>query len=394
MMPMPREKPDHARALRLELVDARDVCDRLGLLAGRRGVDFTLQPKGATVRCPRHGGVSCSVTSGPDGTVRVRCFGCDFTGDVLALVAEVRGLSVRADFPLVLREAAELAGAWGIVAELDALEGKKGTPRPATPPRPAPPPRKAPKVLEGPAPLDVDSFDRLAVAMLARCPLDADARCYLEGRKMLDLAVEAEWGALPGTRRGLDELVLALAGELGEDTLRRSGMFRQDGPSRLAWHEHRLLIPWRAPYASSGIHTMQRRILRPLRDGEEIPRYVFPRGPRPPWPYIIASDLEEVNEGTAVAFVEGAPDVLALRWLAHAEGRDVLVLGLPGVEGWRAEWASYAAGRVAVLALDADKAGEGKVGAIVADLSAAASLKRWRPTNGKDWGERLAEVRA
>jgi hypothetical protein len=62
--------------LRRELSDPPALCAALGL--GVHPRDRIRQSKGLTVRCPRHGGVSCSVTRAPDGTVRVKCFGCDF----------------------------------------------------------------------------------------------------------------------------------------------------------------------------------------------------------------------------------------------------------------------------------------------------------------------------
>ena len=58
--------------VRRTLVDPVRVCERLGLAKGARR-----QSTGLSIRCPAHAErtPSCSVTRGPDGTIRVRCFG-------------------------------------------------------------------------------------------------------------------------------------------------------------------------------------------------------------------------------------------------------------------------------------------------------------------------------
>jgi hypothetical protein len=88
--------------VRAEISDPRALCAALGIEPSR-----TERKKW---RCPHHGGGSLSVTRGPNGGVRARCFGCDFSGDAFGLIAEVRGLDLTRDFPVVLREAAALAG--------------------------------------------------------------------------------------------------------------------------------------------------------------------------------------------------------------------------------------------------------------------------------------------
>jgi len=122
-----RDLVDHAADLRRALIDPRWLCEALGLLTGYKPVR---QGKGVTIRCPAHGdrSPSCSVTLGPDRTIRVRCFACDFAGDALTLIAIARGLDPRRDFRKVLEEAADLTG-----IALD--PGAK--PRPARPQRSA-----------------------------------------------------------------------------------------------------------------------------------------------------------------------------------------------------------------------------------------------------------------
>jgi hypothetical protein len=111
---------DYAAEIRRTLTDPRRLCDRLGL-----GKDAQRQAgNGILVRCPAHEErtPSCSVTNGPDGTIRCRCFACGWTGDALTLVAAVHGLDVRSGFRDVLIEAAAIAG---LAAAVDELRGDK-----------------------------------------------------------------------------------------------------------------------------------------------------------------------------------------------------------------------------------------------------------------------------
>jgi hypothetical protein len=130
-------RSDIAHELRAAFQDPRQLCDALGI-----GEKSKRQAGGGlTILCPAHGErtPSCSVTRGPDGSVRVRCFGCDFTGDALTLIAVARGLEVRGQFREVLEVAAELSGRHDL---LDELRGTQGA-APRQPPAPrvmAPPP--------------------------------------------------------------------------------------------------------------------------------------------------------------------------------------------------------------------------------------------------------------
>lgn len=375
-------RADHVRAIRGALVDVRAVCERLGLVDGPRS--FRRQARGAHVRCPKHGGVSCSVTLGPEGTIRVHCFGCDFRGDVLDLIAASRGLDARRDFRRVLVEGAELAGRWDLAGDLEGVSAPKRT-------APRQIPRSAPKRTV-PLPLDPDGFDRLAASLLEWAPLQAepDVSRYLAERRLLDLAMEAGWGALPADSRGL---VARLAEAFGANALRRAGLaIDRSGRFAFAWEAHRLLIPWRTPGVSGAIQTVQRRLVRPPRLNRE-PKYVFPASRRPTHPFVVATDIEDLDDAAPIAIVEGAVDALALRWLARRDGRLVLVAGIAGVKDWRPEWARIATGRKVYLALDADRAGDAAIQAIHADLRHAAAVKRWRPKTGKDWAEQLEQAR-
>jgi hypothetical protein len=118
-----------AEDIKSALRDPWKVCQQLNLLDHAKR-----QALGLIIRCPSHGerNPSCSVTRGPDGTIRVICFSCGFAGDVFHLVAAVDGLDVQHDFRKVLARAAELAG-----YQLGSEEHRG--PRPMAPPAPPPP---------------------------------------------------------------------------------------------------------------------------------------------------------------------------------------------------------------------------------------------------------------
>lgn len=90
------------------LSDPRSVCTKLDLMRGARS-----QARGGVlVCCPSHQEKtpSCSVTVGNDGALRVKCFGCDFSGDVFDLVGKVFGCDAPGQFREQLTLAADLAG--------------------------------------------------------------------------------------------------------------------------------------------------------------------------------------------------------------------------------------------------------------------------------------------
>jgi hypothetical protein len=130
------DRPDYAREVRNALTDPAKLAVGLGLAKGmlRHGA-------GVSVCCPVHAErrPSCSITLGPDGTARFRCFGCDASGDALTLIAAVRGLSLRSadDFRQVLAEGAAIAGHLTLEAEI--LDGQRRADRaPIARPEPVP----------------------------------------------------------------------------------------------------------------------------------------------------------------------------------------------------------------------------------------------------------------
>jgi hypothetical protein len=167
-----------AREVRYAVSDPRKLCDALGL-----SKDSKPQGGGLSVRCPAHGekNPSCSVTRGPDGTVRVRCFGCDFSGDALTLIAQVHGLTLRGDdFRQVLAVGAEISGQLGLREEI-----LSGRPMPERKPVEAPPQQ---------APAEYPPQDEVARLWNEALPVcsDADAWEALRARAIDPEAVDRE----------------------------------------------------------------------------------------------------------------------------------------------------------------------------------------------------------
>jgi DNA primase len=346
-----------ATAVRRALTDPSRLCGALGLTKGSRR-----QARGLTVLCPFHRekSPSCSVRLGADGTIQVHCFGCDASGDALCLVAAVRGLDIKSDFSLVLDEAARIAGIYVQRRERDG--------------RPA---------------IDGRMYSSIMTRLCELCPWvdDHDAYGYVVRRVLVVGASDAGFGGLPPPGKQ-GQVVHPLAEEFGAEALVASGLVwldrstRRPDLDRFARPDHRLLIPWRR--IDGSIAVLQRRRL----DHHE-PKYVFPSGMRPTLPFG-AERLRAHGADRTLVLCEGALDTLALRLLDGRDGLGILPLGLPGLDGWRAEWATFARGREACVAFDADAAAERKAAAVAEDLwrAGATRVQRWRPKHGaKDWAE-------
>jgi hypothetical protein len=118
-----------ADQIRRALSDPFDVVEQLGLTERMKR-----QARGVLVLCPHHieRTASCSITSGPDGTIRVKCHGCGWSGDVLHLIAEVNGLDLQRDFRKVVELGAQLGG-------ISASDASRPTPPRRPPPSPQSP---------------------------------------------------------------------------------------------------------------------------------------------------------------------------------------------------------------------------------------------------------------
>jgi hypothetical protein len=323
-------KPDYAREVRASLTDPRKLCDALGLTKGAER-----QAAGLLVACPAHGErtPSCSVTRGRDGTIRVRCFGCDWTGDALTLVAVVHNLDVRNDFREVLLEAAGIAGLHHVVDELRGKAEWK--------PRPAPiMPEPLPDVDYPPAEEVSDVWEASDFASR-----DAVASEYLKGRRL-----SPEDASQLGLLRVLPPatevpITLPSWAHYGSLSWQRSG--------------HRMVVP---VYD----HTGTMRSLRAWRIEGDAP------AKRVPPVRCKATGLLMANSGALqilrdrcaprrVLVVEGEPDftTAAIRW------HDLAIFGVIN-GGWSEEFAKRVPlGSEVIVATHHDTAGE-KYAALVA----------------------------
>jgi DNA primase len=320
------------------------------------------------IRCPWHDDAvpSCSVRTTDAGAVYARCFACGAKGDVFALIAQVRGLNVKTQFSAVLRAAERLADEMSAAAPDDYL----------------------PMANYWPPALPDDTFEKLVTTLFGVCTIEAapDVRDYLEKRGLLDQARNDGWGALPEAVPAQADIIGYLCAVHGEETWVRSGLSpRFPTATAFSFATHRLLIPWRGPDGS--VLGLQRRLLPPADQGRSD-KYVFSRGRSPRALYGVEK-LAGSDAATELALVEGAVDVLAMRVLCERRGARRVVLGVPGVSNWKAEWASLAAGRVAHVAFDNDAAGDKASGNVGADLHRAGATRvlRTRPSAAKDWAE-------
>jgi hypothetical protein len=155
-------KDDVASAL--AAMGPRAVCEALGIARSKEEAKKWV--------CPSHGGASLSVTMGRDWTLRVKCFGCDLSGDVFTLIGAARASH---NFPDQLREGAAIAG-----ISLRPRGREDYTPRAKTVARPVATPVQVPEEdRDYPPPDEIASFWDACV------PLDEadDVVSYLTGER-------------------------------------------------------------------------------------------------------------------------------------------------------------------------------------------------------------------
>lgn len=336
------DRADHAKEIRFALTSPRDVCERLELLKGRGS--FQRQATGLTIRCPMHGGLSCSVTKGPDGTIRVRCFGCEFSGDVLSLIAAARGLNIKRDFREVLREGAELAGLWGVVQELETGRAVENRPRVEPPRVDAEPPRDYPPLAEVTGLWDACvpvSEDAEVSAWLASRALDAN---LVEGR---DLA-----RALPKNAH-----------------CPRWAAFR-----RASWSEtgHRLIVPMRSVLGAVTSVRAGRVV-----DGDSPKR--LPPGGHKASMLVMADDwgvamLAGARKPERVVIVEGEPDFISRATTMNDP--NTATIGIVSGSWVDAFAERFPVGAKVVIRTDLDPSGERYAAEIARSLRSRCFLRR------------------
>jgi hypothetical protein len=123
---------DHGAEVKNLLTDARVVCGALGWMGGAKRNGAT----GLLICCPSHGerNASCGITVRGDGTLWAKCHACQWSGDVLSMIALANGLDVQSDFREVLIRGAEIAGDLSLADEIRAgCERINIVPRPIVP---------------------------------------------------------------------------------------------------------------------------------------------------------------------------------------------------------------------------------------------------------------------
>lgn len=167
-----RDRENLPYEVRCALVDVRAVVDALGLSEGAKRAG-----NGLSIRCPAHAdrNPSCSVRIASDGTIQVKCHTCHFGGDVLHLIAHVRGYSLSngKEFTEVLAEAAEIAGDLMLADEIRGGTASRPERKRIDPPKPKPE-RVYPPTSE------VQSFWGSCLGV----DLDMTASRYLSGRSI------------------------------------------------------------------------------------------------------------------------------------------------------------------------------------------------------------------
>jgi CHC2-type zinc finger protein len=283
---MGRVDHDYAQEIRRSLTDPVRLCEKLGLLKGSER-----QSGGVICRCPAHreNNASCSVRRGKDGTIAVKCFSCDWTGDALTLVAMVFSLDIRSQFREVLTEAANLAGLHQVVEELRG--GKKHDQR-ALPEQPEPEPDR-----------DYPDAEEVSKLWSASGPVDEDqdSRWHFEGRGI---------DASSATRMGLARALV-----LGNGTWCQAPQWARYRGAYWPEHGFRVIVP---VYDAAG----SMRSVRAWRvTAGEGPKRLPPAGHRAAELVLANGAGVEILSGKSSApcravIVEGEPDFLV--WALRA----------------------------------------------------------------------------
>lgn len=340
--------------IRRAMSDPWRVCEVLGISEGAKR-----QSGGLSVRCPAHDerDPSCSITEGPAGGLRVRCFACDFTGDEITLVAQVERLDVRREYLQVLERAADRFG-----IDRQALA--------ATQHRPAA--REERRQVS----LDLET-------LWSKLPrIDAEAWEYLRGRNLEDAA---------DLCRGLADLTNAKpAGEEGHtETPKMCGGAAKCPACRweYAASGYALALPLRDP--AGILVAIQVRNIRAEKGGERDNRFLA-IGPTSAG---VFGDPRLLSQASTVVLAEGLTDTLAAT-IAFADG-GAQVIGVAGVNAAEGLARLPLRGKRVLVASDPDPAGD-----LFADGRSAAEAAIESSRTGKlvkavtGWMERLSSMGA
>lgn len=333
---------DHIDEVRRYLTDPDRLCRSLGLTKGS-----VKAAGGLKVLCPSHSErtPSCSVTTGPDGTVRVKCFGCDLAGDGFVLVAAVLGLDYRRDFTEVLASTAELVG-----LQDGADEIRYG--RPAAEGRPLPePPTAQPEKVYPP---------KVQVLVLWN-----DAGFTNEDPEASRVLVERMIDPDVVTVRDLARVIRV------DQVLPRWARYRGGAEESNSWLDtgHRLLLP---VYDSEGIQQSVRAWR--IRSGD-TPKRLPPSGHKANGlvlaNHLAVGILQGNREPQRIIISEGESDYLT--WAARAS---VAVIGIYS-GSWSAELAKrIPLGSDVIVRTDLDEAGERYAKQIISTLMGRCELRR------------------
>lgn len=352
--------------------DPTSLCKALGIDSRAKR-----QAGGLLVCCPVHQekDPSCSVTRGPDGTIRVRCHACGWSADALGLVAVVHGLDVRKDFREVLSTFAALIGRHDVTGEIASRE-RVGSREPA---------RSVAATVET---VSDARFDEIARALIELCPLrdQPDVRSYVEGRHVYADAEANDCAALP-KKPQQHAIVAELVARFGAVDLDRAGLCHN---GMFVYADHRLVIPWRD--RAFRIEALQRRLLVAAKK-----KYVWSRGRSPKAPF--GSDLfvecaNYFGGDFEVIVCEGALDTFARRKIARHRDERAIVLGVPSAsESADGGLLELVRNRVLRISVDPDAAGERAAQRIgTACLGSAKKILRERAKSGKDCNEVLLAI--
>lgn len=308
------------------LSDPHALCQALGVLEGSKR-----QANGLLICCPAHGekNASCSVTVA-NGTIRVKCFACDLSGDAFSLIGAVHGLDVSRDFQRILDLAAELAG----------IDGSSRTSHTRPPLHTVPPPEPI-----------VDRTEEWN----ALPPLDEDCWEYLRGRG-LDAA--ADLCRSPNAESPGDYGKFSAAGY-------RLAVALRDGKGRVVGVQLRRIAP--SPHGGD----KDDRFLVVGQSGAGV-----------------FGDPTAVAKHKYVVLCEGMTDTLAAT--VGLAGVDAAVIGIAGVKATAGLYSLPLRERRVVIATDADAKGDEAAAAIAGEVLKRGGLpSRARPTGAKDLADML-----